>query len=102
MRKRVVGTVASLLFVLLTVVHVPLQAHHGLRHEPGVAVALASGAVLPPASLHKAGQSLPPPTLRHAGPARVVWLRPRPPVTVVVTRAVHDPSEPRAPPSGDL
>ncbi|MER7206538.1 hypothetical protein [Streptosporangium sp. NPDC000239] len=101
MQKRVVGTVASLLFVLLTVIHAPLQAHHGLRHEPGVAVALASGAILPPASPYKAGHSLPPPTIRHAGPARVVWLRPRPPVTVV-TRAVHGPSEPRAPPSGDL
>ncbi|MFF0573380.1 hypothetical protein ACFY19_38830 [Streptosporangium saharense] len=101
MQKRIIGTVASLLLILLTVVHTPLQAHHELRHEPGVAVALASGAVLPPASPYKAGSSLPPPALWRGGPARVIWLRPRPPA-VVVTRAVHDPSEPRAPPSDDL
>ncbi|MDP9860966.1 MULTISPECIES: hypothetical protein [Streptosporangium] len=103
MSRKVVGTVAALLLVLFAVVHAPFPAPPGLHHEPGLAITLAGGAVLPPAVQHQQDRCLPPPATGPAGPeegapAPVL----RPPRTAPAVRAVHDTSGPRAPPSSDL
>ncbi|MBB4940397.1 hypothetical protein FHR32_004702 [Streptosporangium album] len=102
MSRKVVGAVAALLLALFVVVHAPLQAPDGRHHEPGLAITLAGGAVLPLTLHHPTDRSLPPPGAGPAPPpsgARLAAVRPR---TPLLAPAVRDTSEPRAPPSGDL
>ncbi|WP_326820619.1 hypothetical protein [Streptosporangium sp. NBC_01756] len=102
MSRKVVGAVAALLLALFAVVHAPLQAPDGRHHEPGLAITLAGGAVLPLVLQQQVDHALPPPGAGPAQPGpgtRVAAARPR---TSPLTPAVHDISEPRAPPSGDL
>lgn len=102
MSRRVVGTVAALLLALFAFVHAPLPAPHGRHHEPGLAITLAGGALLPPSVHHQADRCLPPPHTETAGPGQGTRTPAPRPRTAPVARAVHDSAEPRAPPSGDL
>ncbi|WP_271216418.1 hypothetical protein [Streptosporangium carneum] len=102
MSRKVVGTVAALLLVLLAVVHAPLQAPRDLHHEPGLAVTLAGGGVLPPALPHPESHGLLPPAIGQGPPTRATRAGLPRPCAPSVAQPVPGDSEPRAPPSGDL